>query len=112
MQTDPGAESPEVERSALGAAPKPAPPASDGPADPSTELGWIVPAQVRRLALQPGDVLVLRVTMDWITREQFDLYAERMHAVVEKLFPGHEVLVLGPHVALEVVGSSEEADGP
>lgn len=54
--------------------------------------------EVLRHGLQPGDVIVLRSSVD-LNMQQADLIRVR----AERQFSGHRCLVLGPHMELEVV---------
>lgn len=54
---------------------------------------------VRRVALHPGDVVVARTAGPYITAEQ----AHSIRDLLRQTFPGHEVLVLGPGVDIDVV---------
>lgn len=55
---------------------------------------------VQRLALQPGDVVIIR-TAEIISAET----AARLREHCRRVFEGHEVLVLGPGVSVEVAGA-------
>ena len=55
---------------------------------------------VQRLALQPGDVVIVRVS-EHISVE----VAARIRDYGRSAFEGHEVLVLGPGMSVEVAGA-------
>lgn len=61
--------------------------------DPPIEL-----EDVKRLALRPGDVLVVRSSRP-LTWEQMD----DARALLQRNFPDHEVIVLGQGIDLEVM---------
>ena len=63
-------------------------------------MDWI--AEVKRLELRPGNVLVIRSERP--LREEEAAYLSR---VMEKLFEGQRVIVLQPGLDLEVVGKVE-----
>lgn len=55
---------------------------------------------VQRLELRPGDVVVIRVS-EHISAET----AARVRSYCSQAFAGHEVLVLGPGMSVEVAGA-------
>lgn len=57
---------------------------------------------VQRLALQPGDVVILRVS-EHISSETAEVIRRHCRATFEE---GHEVLVLGPGISVEVAGAA------
>ncbi len=61
---------------------------------------------VRRLALRPGDVIVVR-TPERLSPEA----CERIAMQVKARFLAHEVLVLGAGIDIGVVGPEEPAEG-
>jgi hypothetical protein len=61
------------------------------------------PEWIRRVRLDGGDVLVFQVN-EQTTEEMIKRIAEQARAA----FPGHEVVVLGGRVELEIVGGDED----
>jgi hypothetical protein len=84
---------------------------SPEPVEPGPVPEWLStlfgPAQLRRLELHAGDVVVLRVSEGIWPEDALGAFVR----LVEQRFPGHHCVVLGPGIDIGVLGVHERKEG-
>jgi hypothetical protein len=60
--------------------------------------------EVKRMTLAPGDSILVEVD-----RRLSDWEADRISTGVQRIFPGHQVLVVPPSITVSVVGDESNA---
>lgn len=75
-----------------------------------TEQINIVEVELKRINVQPGDVLCLELSADHLDPPVCIL--ERIRAKFTEVFPGTPLLILGPGMKLTVVRADELGDEP